>query len=98
MDTITDSNKNKLEKYVDILYILKPLFDRVDSVDNFDYVDKLYKIFFKKYDKEIFKDSYIKCTGDLNDVIIYNVRTNIIYKYKIDTILPKFTFNTYKIY
>ena len=92
MDKIMDYNMKKLNKYVNTVYILK----QVDY--NYDLIIKLYKTFFKKYDKENFVDSYIECTQTLYDIMIANLNSNTIFKYKIDMTIPRFNFNTYKIY
>ena len=92
LDKIMDYNIEKLNKYVNTVYILK----QVDY--NYDLIIKLYKTFFKKYDKENFVDSYIECTQTIYDIMIANLNSNTIFKYKIETTLPRFNFNTYKIY
>lgn len=92
MDKITEYNINQLEKYANSVYVLKQIFKSED------YLDNLYKTFFKKYDKEIFQDLYLHCTINLNNIMIYNLYTDMFYKYKINKILPKITFDTYKIY
>jgi hypothetical protein len=92
LDKIMDYNIEKLNKYVNTVYILK----QVDY--NYDLIIKLYKTFFKKYDKENFVDSYIECTQTIYDIMIANLNSNTIFKYKIETTLPRINFNTYKIY
>jgi hypothetical protein len=92
LDKIMNCNMEKLNKYVNTVYILK----QVDY--NYDLIIKLYKTFFKKYDKENFVDSYIECTQTIYDIMIANLNSNTIFKYKIDMTLPPFNFNTYKIY
>jgi hypothetical protein len=92
LDKIMNCNMEKLNKYVNTVYILK----QVDY--NYDLIIKLYKTFFKKYDKENFVDSYIECTQTIYDIMIANLNSNTIFKYKIETTLPPFNFNTYKIY
>ena len=92
LDKIMDYNIKKLNKYVNTVYILK----QIDY--NYDLIIKLYKTFFKKYDRENFIDSYIECTHTIYDIMIANLNSNRIFKYKINTSLPRFIFNTYKIY
>ena len=92
MDKIMDYNMEKLNKYVNTVYILKQMYY------NYDLINNLYKTFFKNYDKEKFLDSYIECTKTLYDIMIVNLNLNTIFKYKIDMTMPRFNFNTYKIY
>jgi hypothetical protein len=92
MDKIMDYNIDKLNKYVNVVYILKQLYY------NYDLIINVYKTFFKNYDKKKFIDSYIECTKTLYDIMIANLNLNSIFKYKIDMTLPRFNFNTYKIY
>lgn len=92
IDKIMDYNMKKLNKYVNSIYILK------NAYHNHDSVIKLYKTFFKEQDKENFVETYIECTNTIYDIMIVNLTSNAIFKYKINTTLPKFNFNTYKIY
>lgn len=92
IDKIMDYNMKKLNKYVNSIYVLK------NAYYNHESVIKLYKTFFKYQDKEKFVDTYLECTNTIYDTMIVNLTSNTIFKYKIDITLPRFNFNTYKIY
>lgn len=92
-ERVSHLNKNILKRYIDILHVMKNLVN--ESV----YIDELYYLFYDDiYDYEhfvqIYKDSIITPL----DVIVSELENNKHYLYQINTQLPRFNFNTYKIY
>lgn len=92
IDHAMDYNINKLNKYVNVLYILK-------NKENEDkYIEEVYNIFFTKMHKHILKNIYNESTKNELGVLISELNENLFYKYKINIELPEYTFDTYKIY
>jgi len=91
MDKINEKNMDKLKMYVDILYILKSNYN--------NHFNNIYNTFFKyMLNIEEFREIYKTATDKIMNVLCVEFNENKYYVHKINLDIPRYIFNTYKIY
>lgn len=92
IDEIAEYNMTILNKYVNVLYLLK------NKENEVNYINEAYSTFFKKISKSILINIYNEVTKNELCALVSELNENLFYKYKININLPEYTFETYKMY
>ena len=93
IDKIMEYNIEKLNKYVNVLHLIRQVYYR------YNYIDNIYKTFFvKKFDKDMFVNIYEEHTSNMLYVMMCDLDKHNYYRYIINTECKLKIFNTYKIY
>lgn len=92
IDNIIEHNMTNLNKYVNVLYLLK------NKENEINYINEVYNTFFKKISKNILVNIYNEVTKSELGVLVSELNENLFYKYKININIPEYTFETYKMY
>lgn len=90
---LDDINTEQIKKYVDEVFMIKTVYNK------FKYVCKVYETFFKnKISINLFDKLYDYSLKEYTDVFHFDVKTDMYSNKSIDLNVPKYFFETYKIY